>query len=53
MCHVVVGDICVYVREMKEPFRPPDSRPLMQEGKLTRVYSRLALSFVQRLKERF
>lgn len=30
VCHIVVGDICVYVREMKELFRfilrePPDS----------------------------
>lgn len=58
VCHIVVGDICVYVREMKELFRlilgePPDSDLLLWEVRLMRAYSHLAFSSGHELKGRF
>lgn len=57
-CHIIVGDVCVYVREMKELFRlilrePPDSDLLLWEVRLMRAYSHLAFSSGQELKGSF
>lgn len=58
VCHIVVGDICVYVGGMKELFRtilrePPGPDLLLWEVRLMSAYSHLAFSWGQELKGRF